>query len=244
MQRPKIHPFIALLPILFYQVCIAQSTQNPYGLPVLTTAAELQRTIEADSNRAFVRIKDYVPGVLLDIKYATTQNVFYTQLYDRPHAYTRLPVAKALAAAQKEFNAMGYGIKIYDAYRPYQVTRRMFEMLPDTIYMGLPWKGSTHNRGIALDMTLVDLKTKQELDMPTPFDALVYASHPDFKGLPEPVLKNRQLLIDVMARHGFSVDPVEWWHFNYASGRHYELLDVPPDLIGDMLKKSKKKPSD
>ncbi len=88
-------------------------------------------------------------------------------------------------------------------------------------------------------MTLEDLQTGQELDMPTPFDALVYASHPTFKGLPDPVLKTRQLLIGVMGWHGFSVDPVEWWHFNYANGRNYELLDVPPDVIWAMLWKSK-----
>jgi len=136
---------------------------------------------------------------------------------------------------------MGYGIKIYDAYRPYQVTRRMFQMLPDTIYMGLPWKGSTHNRGIALDMTLVDLKTKRELDMPTPFDALVYASHPDFRDLPGPVLKNRQILLDVMRRHGFRVDPVEWWHFNYADGLGYELLDIPPEAIEEVVGRNQRK---
>ena len=220
---------------------LAQNAKNPYGLPILTTVAELRQTIEADSNKMFVKITDYVPGVVLDIKYATTQNVFYTQLYDKPHAYTRLPVAKALASAQKEFGKLGYGLKIYDAYRPYGVTCRMFEILPDTIYMGLPWQGSKHNRGIALDMTLVDLKTKQELDMPTPFDALVYASHPTFMGLPKPVIQNRQILLDVMRRYGFSVDPVEWWHFNYADGLQYELLDISPDVIEQMLKKHKRK---
>ncbi len=90
-------------------------------------------------------------------------------------------------------------------------------------------------------MTLEDLQTGQELDMPTPFDALVYASHPGFMGLPEPVLRNRHILFDVMRRNGFSVDPVEWWHFNYAEGLKYELLDIPPDEIEQMLKKHKRK---
>ncbi len=241
MQYKKILLLASLLWVLASGRSLAQHAGNPYGLPVLTTVGELRQTIRADSNKALVKITDYVPGVILDIKYATTQNVFYTKLYEQPHAYTRLPVAKALAAAQKEVRAMGYGLKIYDAYRPYQVTCRMFEMLPDTIYMGLPWKGSKHNRGIALDLTLVDLKTRQELDMPTPFDALVYASHPDFTGLPQPVLKNRQLLLDVMGRHGFTVDPVEWWHFNYTDGLDYELLDLPPKEMEGVVKQSRRR---
>lgn len=209
----------------------SQSGSNPYGLKILTEISQLQQTITADSNKRFVRVKDYVPGVMLDIKYAGTQNVFYEQLYDGPHALVRLPAAKALARVQAELAQHGVGLKIYDAYRPYSVTCRMFEILPDTIYMGLPATGSKHNRGIALDLTLVDLKTQKELHMPTPFDALVYASHPKFMGLPEAVIRNRELLMTTMQKHGFSVDPVEWWHYNFIEGAQYELLDIPHKLI-------------
>ncbi len=104
-----------------------------------------------------------MPTIALDIKYATTQHVFYTQLYKQPRAYVRLPVAKALAAVQMDLANKGAGLNVYDAYRPYSVTCQMFELLPDTIYMGLPQQGSRHNRGIALDLTLIDLKTANEL---------------------------------------------------------------------------------
>jgi D-alanyl-D-alanine dipeptidase len=132
---------------------------------------------------------------------------------------------------QKELNALGLGLKIYDAYRPYSVTCRMFEMIPDTMYMGLPWKGSKHNRGVAVDLTLVDLKTKKELTMPTPFDALVYASHPDYMALPEPVIRNRQILRSAMEKQGFKVDPVEWWHYNFTSSLSFDILDLDPSLL-------------
>lgn len=204
----------------------SQST-NKYNLSVISDPKVLKETIQKDPNKALVRIKDYVPNIALDIKYATTQNVFYTQLYKKTAALVRLPVAKALAAVQKDLNTQGYGLKIYDAYRPYSVTCQMFEMLPDTLYMGLPWTGSKHNRGIALDLTVIELKTKKEIKMPTPFDALVYASHPEFKKLPEEVIKNRELLKTVMKKHGFKVDPMEWWHFNYVSDTIFELLDIP-----------------
>lgn len=209
----------------------SQSGSNTYGLKILTGISQLQQTIATDSNKRFVRIKDYVPGIMLDIKYAGTENVFYEQLYEGPYALIRLPAAKALARVQAELAQHDVGLKIYDAYRPYSVTCRMFEILPDTIYMGLPSTGSKHNRGIALDLTLMDLETKKELKMPTPFDALVYASHPKFMGLPEAVIRNRELLMTTMQKHGFSVDPVEWWHYNFIAGAKYELLDIPHKQI-------------
>jgi zinc D-Ala-D-Ala dipeptidase len=220
---------------------LAQTTDtlNKYGLYVIKSVAQLERIIDADTNKAFVRIKDFVPGVILDIKYATTENVFYEKLYDKPHAYTMLPVAKALAAVQQDLNQQGLGLKIYDAYRPYSVTCRMWDRLPDSIYMGKPWRGSNHNRGIALDLTLIDLRTKRELAMPTPFDALVYASHPDFMGLPDSVIRNRQILIDAMSKQGFSVSLREWWHFNFTAGSGYEVLDIPPAQINKLIKKKR-----
>jgi zinc D-Ala-D-Ala dipeptidase len=212
---------------LFINSLAFSQRTNKYNLSIISDPKILKEIIQKDPNKALVRIKDYVPNITLDIKYATTQNVFYTQLYKKPTALARLPVAKALAAVQKDLNEQGCSLKIYDAYRPYSVTCQMFEMLPDTLYMGLPWTGSKHNRGIALDLTLIDLKTKKELKMPTPFDALVYAAHPEFMKLPEEVIKNRELLKTVMKKNGFKVDPMEWWHFNYVSDTVFELLDIP-----------------
>lgn len=226
-----IRVFGLLLILLFAGNANAQSS-NPYGLPLLQSVEDYRKSVALDSNKRMVLIADFVPDVILDIKYAGKENVFYTQLYPRPIALTRLPAAKALANAQKEFNEKGVGLKIYDGYRPYAVTSQMYDMLPDTVYMGLPWQGSNHNRGIALDLTLVDLKTGSELKMPTPFDALVYAAHPEFKKLPEEVIRNRELLKSVMKKHGFSVDPVEWWHYNYVdTSRTFELMDIPIDKM-------------
>ncbi len=215
---------------LFYLLSIISAfaqTPNKYGLSIISDPKILSETVQQDPKKALVRIKDFVPNIALDIKYASTQNVFYTKLYQKPTELVRLPVAKALAEVQKELNAQGYGLKIYDAYRPYSVTCQMFEILPDTLYMGLPWTGSKHNRGIALDLTLIDLKTKKELKMPTPFDALVYASHPEFMKLSEEIIENRELLKSTMVKQGFKVDPVEWWHYNFVSDTVFELLDIP-----------------
>ncbi len=225
--------FVAAL-LVMCQAVDAQRT-NPYGLSIINDLPAFRRTVELDSNKALVEVSDYAPTIALDIKYATTQNVFYTQLYKQPRAYVRLPVAKALAVVQTELANKGVGLKVYDAYRPYSVTCQMFAMLPDTIYMGLPRQGSRHNRGVALDLTLIDLKTGKELRMPTPFDALVYASHPNFDRLPADVIRNRELLKTTMQKHGFTVDPVEWWHYNYKTNTTFELLDLSFDEIAKTL---------
>jgi D-alanyl-D-alanine dipeptidase len=218
---------------------VLAQTSNPYGLPLITSLDAYRHSIAQDSDKQLVHIGEFVPGVVLDIKYATKENVFYTKLYPKPIALIRLPVAKALANAQKDFQEKGYGLKIYDGYRPYSITVQMYEILPDTVYMGLPWQGSKHNRGIALDLTLVNLKTGEELKMPTPFDALVYASHPEFMKLPSSTIQNRELLKSVMKKHGFKVDPVEWWHYNYVDSKAYELLDIPIHLMEEEVNFSK-----
>lgn len=227
MNKKLVKVFVQLSLFIGLSSANAQQIVNKYGLTIINTIAEYNKTIEVDGQKKLVKIKDFAPTIALDIKYATSQNVFYTQLYKTPSALVRLPVAKALAKVQEDLNKQGLSLKIYDAYRPYSVTCQMYEMLPDTIYMGLPWQGSKHNRGIALDLTIIDLKTRQELPMPTPFDALVYASHPEFMKLPANVIQNRELLKSVMKKHGFKVDPVEWWHYNYVSTTTFELLDIP-----------------
>lgn len=227
MNKKLVKVFVQLSLFIGLSSANAQQIVNKYGLTIINTIAEYNKTIEVDGQKKLVKIKDFAPTIALDIKYATSQNVFYTQLYKTPSALVRLPVAKALAKVQEDLNKQGLSLKIYDAYRPYSVTCQMYEMLPDTIYMGLPWQGSKHNRGIALDLTIIDLKTRQELPMPTPFDALVYASHPEFMKLPANVIQNRELLKSIMKKHGFKVDPVEWWHYNYVSTTTFELLDIP-----------------
>jgi D-alanyl-D-alanine dipeptidase len=222
---------IYLLIVFSVKFAYAQNTLNKYGLAIYASSKSLELQIQADSNKRFVNLKDHIPDIVLDIKYASTQNVFYEQLYPKAYALLRYPAAEALKKVQFELRSKGYGLKIYDAYRPYSVTCRMWDILPDSIYMGLPRTGSKHNRGISLDLTLIDLQSNREVKMPTPFDALVYASHPSFTLLPEDIIRNRDFLINTMSKYGFKVDPVEWWHFNYISDIEFELLDIPHEEI-------------
>ena len=139
---------------------------------------------------------------------------------------------KALEKVQTELNAQGFGVKIYDGYRPYAITVQFYESFPDSMYVASPWTGSKHNRGCALDMTLVDLKTGNELAMPTPYDSAVKESWADAPVKDEIALKNRELMKAVMAKHGFTIDPSEWWHYNFNGWRDYPLMDIQFDVLG------------
>jgi len=119
------------------------------------------------------------------------------------------------------------GIKIWDAYRPYSVTEKMWELVKDDRYAADPKFGSGHNRGIAVDLTIIDLSTGKELDMGTGFDNFSDTAHHDFKNLPANVLQNRLVLRSVMEKHGFKALETEWWHYYFINGKDYELLDIP-----------------
>jgi D-alanyl-D-alanine dipeptidase len=205
---------------------------NKYGYPlsiVSDTNVYLQQ-IKADSNKTLVEIKSRIPNIVLDIRYATENNFLKKVFYKEAKAFARLPVVKALQAVQAELNTQGLGVKIYDGYRPYAITVQFYQSFPDSTYVASPWSGSKHNRGCALDMTLVDLKTGNELAMPTPYDSAVKESWADAPVQDSVALKNRELMKAVMAKNGFTVEPSEWWHYNFNGWRDYPLMDMSFEL--------------
>jgi D-alanyl-D-alanine dipeptidase len=165
-------------------------------------------------------------GIPLDIRYATPNNFMKKTLYPEAKAFLRAPAAEALVAIQKELAPRGIGIKVFDAYRPYRVTVAMWEPIKNPDYVADPAKGSRHNRGAAVDLTLIDLATGAELPMPTPYDDFTTRAHHDFADLPADALANRALLRDVMTRHGFDPLPSEWWHYDFRGWQEFELMDV------------------
>jgi len=173
-----------------------------------------------------VELKQTIPGLVLDIRYATTNNFTGQQLYPQARCFLRYEPAKKLRNVQAELAKSGLGLKIFDGYRPLSVQRRMWEVFPQPGYVADPRKGSRHNRGAAVDVTLIILTDGQELFMPTPYDDFTEAAHRDFMELPWEAIHNRQLLEQVMTRHGFVGLPTEWWHFDYRDWQQYPLLDV------------------
>ena len=170
-------------------------------------------------------------GVALDLRYATTSNFLHTQLYPVAKAFLRAPVAQALADVERDLARDGLGVKVFDAYRPYSVTVKMWEPIKNPDYVADPAKGSRHNRGAAVDLTLIDLRTGRELAMPTGFDDFTPRARNDFNDLPAEVIANRAKLRDVMTRHGFEPLRSEWWHYDFKGWERFELLDVPLEAL-------------
>ena len=175
----------------------------------------------------FVNIKSLSNDFILDIKYATADNFLKQAVYDCGECYLREATAKALLAAQKEFVKRGYSLKLFDCYRPLSVQKKMWKILPGTHYVANPAKGSKHNRGAAVDLTLVDLATGEELDMGTPFDTFSPRAHHTYTQLPKEVLDNRKLLKEVMDKYNFKSIYSEWWHYEYRPEMASAVEDLP-----------------
>jgi len=165
------------------------------------------------------------PNIKLDIRYATTNNFTGQKVYGSPRCFLCASTAQKLNNVQKELETMGLGLKVWDGYRPRSVQYIFWEVTPDRRYVANPDKGSKHNRGTAVDCTLVD-KNGNELEMPSAFDDFSEKAHRNYASMKPEAAKNCKLLEEVMARHGFTPLPHEWWHFDDSDWRDYELLDI------------------
>jgi D-alanyl-D-alanine dipeptidase len=165
------------------------------------------------------------PALRLDIRYAGHDNFMGLPLYERSAAYLQRPAAQALARAAKALEAQGYGLLIHDAYRPWFVTWMFWEATPpeDHMFVADPAQGSRHNRGCAVDLTLYDLKTGREVDMPSRYDEMSGRSYADFIGGTTKQRALRAVLREAMVAQGFEVYPEEWWHFDYGDWRAYGI---------------------
>lgn len=165
----------------------------------------------------FVNVMDYSKDFVYDMKYATADNFLKAQVYDCAECFLRLKTVKALVKANAKFMKQGLRIKLFDCYRPLDIQKRMWKIVSNPEYVADPAKGSIHNRGGAVDITLVD-KNGKELDMGTAFDFFgIEASHA-YLNLPPKVKKNRRLLKKIMTSTDFNSFDSEWWHYNLKAG--------------------------
>lgn len=200
--------------------------KNRYGLEVVPDRATYERLAAADPAKRLVDVQAADPTIRIDIRYATPNNFMHTTLYPVARAFLRAPAAAALHAVQQELAPLGLGLKVFDGYRPYSITERMWEPIRNPDFVADPAKGSRHNRGAAVDLTLVDLATGEELAMPTPYDDFTPRARQDFNDLPAEAIANRAKLRDAMTRHGFVPLPSEWWHFDFGGWERFELMNV------------------
>lgn len=178
-----------------------------------------------------VPLEEVHPPVLPEVRYATRGNFTGAQLYPFPRLWLHRDTAKALCRVQADLAKRGLGLKIYDAYRPLSVQQRMWDLIRDERYVSNPAVNrGRHTRGTAVDVTLVDDRSRQ-LEMPTDFDNFTDKAHADYAGATEEQKRHRALLSAAMSRHGFIPYPFEWWHFDLAGWEKYPVLDISPQEL-------------
>jgi len=176
---------------------------------------------ENDSN-AFVNIRNYSNDFVFDMKYATTDNFLKEKVYPCAECFLRVKTVKALLEANKAFLEKGFRIKLYDCYRPKAIQKKMWKIVPDANFVANPKKGSIHNRGGAVDITLVD-SAGVELNMGTQFDFFGKEAGHNFLDFSAEILANRRLLKEIMLQHHFKSFDSEWWHYNLNGSNKDEV---------------------
>jgi D-alanyl-D-alanine dipeptidase len=184
--------------------------------PQPTRSPELRQLIELDST------------LHLDIRYATANNFLGRPVYEEARAYLQAPAAAALIRAHHSLASQGLGLLIFDGYRPWEVTNTFWNETSSEkhLFLANPARGSRHNRGCAVDLTLCDRGTGEALPMPSAFDEMTERSHIYYPGGTSEERNNRQLLQQIMVEAGFQVFDSEWWHFDYSDWPHYGLLNL------------------
>lgn len=225
MQKIRLNIKLFALNFLFLSA-FAPHWSAAQSLPVISNVDTYRDLVEKDSLHRMVNLTAWVPSATIDLRYATKENFTGKQLYPKgSQTFVRISVAKALVEVARELSQMGYRLKVWDAYRPYSVTKKMWELIGDERYVANPAKGSGHNRGLAIDLTLI--KDGKEVNMGTSFDHFSDTAHHAFTDLPTDVLKNRQLLKTTMEKHGLRALDTEWWHYSWPNDRQYEILNLP-----------------
>ena len=194
---------------------------------LLPTALAAKPPVESGDFHAsdLVELVTLDPSIKLDIRYATTRNFLGTPLYSQARAFLQRPAAEAVVRVNRALAKEGYGLMIHDAYRPWYVTRLFWDATPTDKhrFVADPTKGSRHNRGCAVDLTLYDLKTGKAVEMPSLYDEMSERAYPGYAGGSYTSRTKRDLLRRYMEAEGFTVYEYEWWHFDYRDWRIYPI---------------------
>ena len=215
---PTRRKHIVALAILFLaQPLLAQpdETRGTWRAPDLVELAKLDTTIR------------------LDVRYATANNFMRRAMYTQARAFLQRPAAEALVRANRKLRKEGFGILVFDGYRPWSVTKKFWDETPPSKrkFVANPRTGSKHNRGCAVDCSLYDLRTGKEVVMPSPYDDFTEMAAADYAGGSQEQRRSRRALRVALEGEGFAVNPDEWWHFDYKDWKKYRVLDIPFESI-------------
>ncbi|MFD2601039.1 D-alanyl-D-alanine dipeptidase [Flavobacterium suzhouense] len=209
----KIFYFLSL-PVVFCSVMLSQKN---------ISFRESEKAIVQDTVKEWAEVNFETQGIQNRMAYADTANFMHKKIYPCARCFLRPEVAEALEEANQRAKDKGYTLVIYDCYRPYGYQKVMYDIVNDPRYVAPPGKGSNHNRGRAIDLSLAD-ESGNLLDMGTPFDDFTELSHYDADGLSKEARHNRKLLRTIMKKAGFTPYNNEWWHFDYKK-QNYETSD-------------------
>ncbi len=176
-----------------------------------------------------VDLAAFDPRVLLDIRYATTNNFTGEKVYSEGRAFLQRPAAEALKRAHDRLQAQGFGLIIYDAYRPWSVTKIFWDITSQDKkeFVADPARGSRHNRGCAVDISLYDVATSRPVAMPTEYDEFTERAYPTYPGGTDESRRHREILRGAMEAQGFKIYPSEWWHYDFPGFEKYRIMNLP-----------------
>ncbi len=169
------------------------------------------------------------PTIRLDIRYATKNNFLGRPVYKQARAFLQRPAAEALVRVHQSLHKQGYGLVIFDGYRPWSVTKIFWDVTPQDkkIFVADPSQGSRHNRGCAVDLSMFELKTGNLVKMPSEYDEMTERAHINYQCATPEAKRLRDLLHDTMTAEGFAVYEPEWWHYDYKDWKEYPILNLP-----------------
>lgn len=173
--------------------------------------------------------------IKLDIRYATNDNFIGRPVYSEPRAFLQPLATEGVVRVHRELYDLGFGVVIYDCYRPWTITKLFWESvsIEDRIFVADPSQGSKHNRGCAVDLSIFDLNTGKAVPMPSGYDEFTQRASPDYQGGTVEERQNRDKLRKLMERNGFIVNPNEWWHFDLMGWEQYPIYDLSFDEISE-----------
>jgi D-alanyl-D-alanine dipeptidase len=238
----------AILSLSLPSAAIAQQPtydlpKSKYGLPVVNDVTIYQKIVAANPDNELVDIRQILPDAQFDVTYAHTNNFLKRKLYPTADVFMRKPAALAIRQAHENLKKQGLGLLLFDGYRPYAITVLFYEEHGDTTFVADPRKGSRHNRGMAIDLTLFDRKTGKRLSMPSDYDESTPRAFHNYMQSDSASLAHRAILKAEMERVGFSIFPWEWWHYDFQGWETCFTYDLSHKAIRQANKKGKSRPA-
>ncbi len=233
--------FLTVFLALLATAAAQQASQQTFHITPLKPVGELRRealaaqppTQTGKLTPDLVELVKLDPNIKLDIRYASANNFMGTPFYEQARAFLQRPAAEALVRVNRKLRPLGFGLIIHDGYRPWYVTKMFWDGTPPDkrAYVADPKEGSRHNRGCAVDLSLYDLRSGEEVEMPSGYDEMSPRAHADYAGGKAEQRQRRDLLRREMMSEGFIPMPLEWWHFDYKDWAKYPVMNVRFDEI-------------